>query len=221
MQRIHDTFIDVLQKFVPLADKTVLEVGCGAGYYSAQIAKRCRYLMGIDPDSQKIEIARCLGIPNAHFLPRSAQSICCENGQFDATIFTLSLHHVPTTLMRMALDEAVRVTKPKGRIVVLEPTTRGSFFDAEIQFGAYDGDERPAKLAAQRALADHPALQGLVGIRGETVFKLDDLEDFMRSMAPRDYGRRFKNVDLIPAFLQMHNYTLRATRSVGVYIIRA
>lgn len=221
MHRTQDTFIDVLQKFVPLADKMVLEIGCGTGYYSEQIARRCRYLMGIDPDSQKLEIAGCLDIPNAQFLPRSAQSTGFSKGQFDAAIFTLSLHHVPVTLMRQALDEAVRVTNPAGRIVVLEPTTKGSFFDAEIQFGAYDGDERPAKAAAQKALASHPKLQELVGLRGETVFKLDDLEDFMRSMAPREYGRRFKNVDLIPAFLQTHNYTLKAMRSLVVYKIRA
>ncbi len=221
MQRIQDTFINVLDKFVPLADRVVLEIGCGTGYYSEQIAHRCRRLIGIDPDSQKLEIANCLVLPNAQFLPRSIQSTDFADGRFDAAIFTLSLHHVPVADMRRALDEAMRVTTPGGRIVVLEPTTKGSFFDAELQFGACDGDERPAKAAAQKALEDHPKLQELVGLRGETVFKLDNLEDFMSSMAPRDPGRRFKNIDLIPAFLRTHKYKLRATRSVTIYKIRA
>ena len=41
-----------------LRDRRVLEIGCGDGYRSQQLAKFCNHLVGIDPDAASIEEAR-------------------------------------------------------------------------------------------------------------------------------------------------------------------
>ncbi len=221
MQRIKDDFIKTLTRFVPLTGKMVLEVGCGTGYYSEQIARECKGLTAIDPDRSMLSIARCLDIPNALFFDRSAVATRFTSGRFDATVATLSFHHIERSLMPQALDEAVRVTHPAGRIVAFEPATRGSFFEAEILFDACDGDERKAKDDALRALHSHPRLRSLISLGDQTVFKFDDVEDFKRSMAPRVPGRTLKNTDRLEGFLRAHDYTLMASRSIEIFSIRA
>lgn len=41
MKRIKDTYLSTIQSLVSLEDKTVLEVGCGDGTRTIQIADHC------------------------------------------------------------------------------------------------------------------------------------------------------------------------------------
>lgn len=215
MRRIEDAFMHSLNRLMPLAGKMVLEVGCGAGYYSEQIARQCRALTAIDPDQDKLKLARCLGIPNASFIRASGEETHLSSARFDMVIFTLSLHHMPSDRMGQAIDEALRVGKPDGKLVFLEPGTRGSFFEAEIRFDAGDGDEREAKKTAKRTLSEHPHLNGLVWFSDRTTFVFDDADDFTRAMLPK------KNLDGVLPFLMEHRYTLTAERYIGMYAPRA
>ena len=138
---------------------------------SVDLAGRCGQLVGIDPDPINVERARRRQISNAMFLEGRAEALEFSNAMFDVVVFTLSLHHVAPSLMPEAIDEAVRVTKPNGNVVFLEPGMVGSFFDAEIVFDACDGDEREAKRCAHRTMMAHPRLEITGEYPDETVFQ--------------------------------------------------
>ncbi|OGC84875.1 hypothetical protein A3F55_00120 [Candidatus Adlerbacteria bacterium RIFCSPHIGHO2_12_FULL_53_18] len=215
MKRIRDEFLYKLEKVLPLKDKTVLEVGCGDGRLSAEIARRCKRLAGVDPNRDLIDVARSRNIPNAQFYKRRAEDLPFVYPQFDVAIFTLSLHHIPIDVMKDAIDSVVRVTaatgpKDAGHIVFLEPGTKGSFFNAEIWFDACDGDERKAKTRADRAMLSHPNLELLHRLKDETAFRFSSVEDFRLSMTPK------QNLGDVARFLRRHRRILRAERIITV-----
>jgi ubiquinone/menaquinone biosynthesis C-methylase UbiE len=210
MKRIRDYFLRKLNATAPLQGK-VLEVGCGDGRLSLNLAPRCKILTGIDPDRTKIEQARIRGIRNAAFLQMRAESIVFSSKWFDAVVFGLSLHHVPVPLMHKAINEAIRVTKFGGYIVFLEPAFKGSFFEAEIFFDACDGDERAAKHAAHQAIIAHPGLEGFGHFFDETVFQFDGVGDFIKEMKPK------QNLDKLEEFLKKRAFRLNAERRIDIY----
>ncbi len=211
MKRIKDEFFEKLTGAISLAGKEVLEVGCGEGTRSQDIARACKFLYGIDPSESDINTAIERNIPNAQFSQGSAESLAFNNKTVDIVVFTLSLHHVPKALMRQSIDEALRVLRPGGWIVFLEPGMNGSLFDAEIQFDAYDGDEREVKKNAYAAMMEHPGLVLFKEIADESVFQFDSLQDFMDSMSPK------KDIPAIEPFLIQHNYVLNAERRINIF----
>lgn len=211
MKRIKDEFFKKLADAIPLSGKEVLEVGCGEGTRSQDIARACKFLFGIDPNESDIITARERNIPNALFNQGSAEDLAFDNNSVDVVIFTLSLHHVPKALMRQSIDEALRVLRPGGWIVFLEPGMNGSLFDAEIDFDAYDGDEREVKNDAYAAMMAHPGLVLFKEIADESVFQFDSLQDFMDSMSPK------KDIGGIEPFLVQHNYVLNAERRINIF----
>ena len=211
MQRIKETFLQRLTQIIPLREKSVLEIGCGDGARSVEIAQHCSHLTAVDPCEDQLSAARMRLIPNADFVQGNAQSLNLPANSFDVVIFTLSFHHVPVPLMDAAIDEAVRVVRRGGNIVFLEPDEQGSFFEAEIQFDACDGDEREAKRAAYDAMKGHPDLLLVSEFADETIFHFESLDDFAVSMSPK------ANLDLLKSFLQVHAFTLSAMRRINVY----
>jgi len=211
MKRIKEQFLDELESVFLLEGKNVLEVGCGNGTRSEQIAKRCNKLTGIDPSLENIVVAQNKNISNGVFKEGKAEKLDFADKSFDAVIFTLSLHHVPESLMNQAISEAVRVVKRDGFIVFLEPTMDGSFFEAELKFDACDGDETKEKASAYRAMTEHSQLKLVKEIPDETVFQFDSEEDFIASMTPK------KNLAELEVFLQKYNHILNAERRINVF----
>ncbi|MBI2474185.1 MAG: methyltransferase domain-containing protein [Candidatus Taylorbacteria bacterium] len=211
MKRIKDEFFKKLTDAIPLSGKEVLEVGCGEGTRSQDIARACKFLYGIDPSESDIAAARERNIPNTLFNQGSAENLVFDDNSIDVVIFTLSFHHVPKALMRQSIDEVLRVLRPGGWIVFLEPGMNGSLFDAEIDFDAYDGDEREVKKESYAAMMTHPNLKLFKEIADESVFQFDSLQDFMESMSPK------KSIGAIEPFLARHNYVLNAERRINIF----
>lgn len=213
MERIKDGYLETLQTLVPLSGKKVLEVGCGNGSRTIQIAERCLEIFAIDPDKAAIIRANEeYSKSNIFYSEGVADNLLFESKTFDLVFFTLSLHHVPKELMSKAIDEAIRVVRSDGYIVFLEPAFDGSFFNAEIRFDACDGDERKEKAFAYAAMLSHPGLQEVAEISDETVFQFSSLEDFVDAMHPKK-----NDPDKILAFLEGNNFILNAKRRINIF----
>src|SRR4051794_40332487 len=112
MNRLKDDFLDKLEESVPLFGKSILEIGCGKGSRSVQIAKRCAWLEALDPSADLVAFAKENNASqNINYSVGMAQKLGFQDQKFDVSIFTLSLHHVRVEEMVTAIDEAVRVTK--------------------------------------------------------------------------------------------------------------
>lgn len=212
MKRIKDEYLNIIEKIIPLGGKNLLEIGGGNGARTIQIAKRCKYVISIEPSDELVKFAQSNNpASNIEYLVGKAESLDFPNESFDVLIFTLSFHHVPKDKMTDALDEAVRVTKKSGYIVFLEPAVVGSFFDAEIEFEACDGDEREQKRTAYTAIKNFKDWKEISEMVDETVFQFESVEDFTTSLSPK------KNLEKLKDFLNEHDYILRASRRINVF----
>ena len=214
MVRARENFATIVNLYCALADKRVLEIGCGSGNYTKQLAPLCVEIVAIDPDAAAVQQAQDhVRSPNVAFKVMPVEELARLAGTFEVVIFTLSLHHVPDPLMNEAINEAVRAADSSGFIVFLEPDHEGSFFEAELAFDACDGDEREAKAHAYRAMLSHPRLVGVAELPDQTEFRWDSLAGFVDTMRPR------KNLSQLEPFLQEHHFTLSAKRRINIFKI--
>jgi 2-polyprenyl-3-methyl-5-hydroxy-6-metoxy-1,4-benzoquinol methylase len=188
-----------------LAGKDVLEIGCGKGRITRDLAQHARRVAASDPDADTLEKARAaLSAANVEFMlaPTGVPDLPPES--FDVVIYTLSLHHVPVAEMPDSLRKAARLLRKNGVIMVVEPGEGGSFTETKERFGAGSGDERPAQRSAIHAMH---ALEGWTAgatISFRTLFQFEDDDDFLTNMLP-DYRKRPENfIAEVKRFLDQH-----------------
>lgn len=155
---------DVLFDCLPMADQTVVDVGCGDGSVARQmVARGARLVLGLEVTER--QVTRALAAPpdpRVMILKAGAQAMPLPDGSMDAVVFFNSLHHVPEELMTQALAEAARVLRPGGLVYVGEPIADGPFFTL---LRPVDDETRVRALALAR-LREAAAL-GLIQIREE------------------------------------------------------
>ncbi len=86
---------ELLGQLVSFRDMDVLDVGCGDGRTARNIARSAASVIGLDPDAEKIALARAADLEQA----RRPVDFRCEDvvmkhfpaASFDAVIFTRSL----------------------------------------------------------------------------------------------------------------------------------
>jgi SAM-dependent methyltransferase len=108
--------------FTACAGKRVLEYGCGSGSYAVPMARRGALVTGIDISRRCIEAARreaaAAGFPDTEFIVMDAMDMDFPDESFDLVIGTGILHHLD---LDRCFDELLRVLRPGGRAVFLEP----------------------------------------------------------------------------------------------------
>lgn len=196
-----------------LRDCHVLEVGCGDGYRSQQLASFCESLVGIDPDEERIAEAKSLhSAENVRYEVGTVLDLPYADATFGAAVFVLSLHHIPADQMARAIDEALRVTRAEAPIIFIEPGFCGSFFEADSRFLCVDGDERPGKAAAYAAMLAYSGLREVAEFWDETRYTFDSTCDFLQTFEP-DRGTE----EEIHEFLEEHGHRLTGARRVNVF----
>jgi 2-polyprenyl-3-methyl-5-hydroxy-6-metoxy-1,4-benzoquinol methylase len=188
-----------------LSGKDVLEIGCGKGRITRDLAKHAKRVTATDPDAAAIETARvAISADNVEFMHTPTGLPETSAGPFDLAIYTLSLHHVPADRMLASLSATTNLLNKDGIIIVVEPGTNGSFIDAEERFGVGCGNERTNKATA--ILAMH-SLQGwTVGqtILFRTMFLFDNDDDFFCNLLPGYRQKSASSLNEMKQFLDPH-----------------
>ena len=142
-----DAMSVVAAAFEPIAEKRILDVGCGTGALARSLSSRGACVVGVDPNDEALADAR-RAVPTGTFHRAGAQALPFADRSFDGAVFLNSLHHVPKSDTRRALREAARLVKAAGRIVVVEPLAAGSFFSVLRLVE----DETEVRAAAQKVI---------------------------------------------------------------------
>jgi ubiquinone/menaquinone biosynthesis C-methylase UbiE len=175
----------------------VLDVGCGSGVVTREIARRVGSegrAVGVDPSPGLLavarELARDVGLGDrVEFREGTAHRLPFPDGTFDALVCVTVLAHVPAG--EAAIPELVRVVRPGGRIGVFDLDTDMTTFthpDRELtrRIVAAASDATAVNGWLSREL---PALfqrAGVVDVRARGFFPLEtDLESFYGNMAAR------------------------------------
>ena len=120
----------IRESLAGLADPEVLEVGAGTGRYSVTLAKQGLRTTAVELISHNLEQlkAKLDGTEPIEVFQGNALDLpFLADGRFDLTMLLGPMYHLYTKEDKLrALSEAVRVTKPGGRILVAycmnEPT---------------------------------------------------------------------------------------------------
>ena len=198
-------YIATIRSQCVISGKDVLEIGCGKGRITRDLALHAKRVVATDPNAAALEIARkTIDSGNVEFMLAPTGVPDLPAGSFDVVIYTLSFHHVPVMEMSDSLRQAAGLLNNNGVIVVVEPGNGGSFTKAKERFGAGSGDERPAREAAIRAMH---SLKGWIveeTILFRTLFQFDNDEDFLTNMLP-DYQQQPETFVLdVKWFLDLH-----------------
>lgn len=98
---------------------TILELGCGAGYFTKELARSGAEIVAIDVSADLLEIAKAnCPASNVRFEIQDACALTYSNATFDSVVGSSILHHLE---VGPALREIRRVLKPGGTIYFTEP----------------------------------------------------------------------------------------------------
>ncbi len=104
---------DLLKILSPQPKERILDIGCGTGQLTAQIAQAEAIVTGIDADATMIEKAKA-NYPHLKFAVADARSFQIDT-QFDAVFSNATLHWIPEAeAVIRCIHQAL---KPQGRFV--------------------------------------------------------------------------------------------------------
>ena len=136
--------LDVLAEKVefakPQAHEFALDVACGPGAFVLAVAPRVSFAVGIDFTSEMLRQARQFQaekqILNAVFALADADSLPFPDASFDLVSCQHAFHHISKP--EPVLLEMLRVTKPEGRLLILDPLAP----ESDAKFELYNHIER-------------------------------------------------------------------------------
>jgi ubiquinone/menaquinone biosynthesis C-methylase UbiE len=165
------TYLDLLGV---TAGERVLDVGCGSGVVTREIARRVGAdgrAIGLDPSAELLavadELARAAGLHDrVEFREGSALQIPFSDGFFDAVLCVTVLSHVPGG--ERVIPELMRVVRPGGRVGV---------FDFDSDMTIFTHPDRALTRRVVAASSDALAVDGWLMRRMPMLFGDAGLED--------------------------------------------
>ena len=116
--------LDIFGREGDLANKTILDAGCGTGQFAELLAGHVKQVEGIDTSSEMLVAARNrLGrLKNARLAEASIEQLPFEDDTFDGVVLNQVLHHLddadPWPKHQQVFGELRRVCKPGASVVI-------------------------------------------------------------------------------------------------------
>lgn len=157
----HRSMLDwALRRLPKLKGARVLDIGVGEGQSSVLLARAGAQVTGIDISSEALaratELAKRCGV-KPEFMQMAGEELRFPDASFDAILCISAYHHMD---LERATAEFVRVLRPGGRVVMIEPLATnppawlyrrvGRLFAREAT-----SEESPLRVADLRTLRQH------------------------------------------------------------------
>jgi SAM-dependent methyltransferase len=129
--------LDMIRRYVALEGSRLLDLGCGQGTYVRRFGDFTPRAYGIDIDLQRVQRGAMAGV--GRLCAGVSEKLPFADNAFDGVLLNEVLEHV--TSDRDTLGEALRVTRPGGRVIVFVPNrfypfeTHGVYLGKRYVFG--------------------------------------------------------------------------------------
>jgi len=123
----------------PREGERILDVGCGTGLLTVEIARRIQRgeVIGVDASRPMIDVARRKrGTDVCRFELAVGEDLPYENDSFDAVTSAFFFHHVGWEVKVRCAREILRVLRPGGRVIIADIDRPWTWFG---KFYAYSG----------------------------------------------------------------------------------
>lgn len=159
MARLHwqprlDWIVDTARQ----AGGRVLELGCGCGMLSLELARAGLQVTGVDLSAASIEVADQYrqdnpftdGFGSLEYICGDFDELTWPDGRFDTVVFFRSLHHFPAT--GAVIAKTTRLLKPGGHLLLSEPV-RAHFNEDSARLAALLRLVLPTWIPSEEKLA--------------------------------------------------------------------
>jgi SAM-dependent methyltransferase len=117
LQRLGDSYFDIVTGEMIGPNSIVADFGCGSGRWTKYIAPRVKKVAAIDPSDAIFAADELLaGTPNAELFKASISNLPFADNYFDFGFSLGVLHHIPDT--PQAMRDCVKKIKPGGWFLV-------------------------------------------------------------------------------------------------------
>jgi SAM-dependent methyltransferase len=138
--------LDGLERIVPLSGKRIADIGTGIGHYPMILARRTGRTYGIESDPELLAEARRRAAgshqPNIRIVEGEPTKLPLRNGAVD---IVLTSNILPDDGSLPAIEEAQRVLRPGGRLIVVGYYGRddvAALLEPEVVAQAIDATQR-------------------------------------------------------------------------------
>jgi SAM-dependent methyltransferase len=137
--------LDGLRRLAPWAGKTIVDLGCGTGFWLARYAAEAARVIGLEPDPAVRGRARraVAGLRNTEVLAGSAEHTGLPSHSVDVVHARFAYFFPPGT--EAGLAEALRVLRPGGHLAAVDNDYRWGQFAGLL---AAASSKPPAQVAA-------------------------------------------------------------------------
>ncbi len=131
-----DRRLEMVRRFVPLEGARILDIGCGIGTYVRRFRQFSDDVHGVEVEEERVREAS-RELPNIQLA--HGEALPFPDDHFDLVFSNEVIEHVDDD--RKTVEEAVRVTKPGGCIVLFAPNrlypfeTHGAYIRGRYRFG--------------------------------------------------------------------------------------
>jgi ubiquinone/menaquinone biosynthesis C-methylase UbiE len=116
----------VIDKVVELAsvtsDEQVVDLGCGSGQVTLEVARKARSVLAVDISPGMIERLqqRCLdeGLSNVETLISALETLDLANESVDVIVSNYVMHHLSDSGKKKVVELCYRALRPGGRLVI-------------------------------------------------------------------------------------------------------
>jgi SAM-dependent methyltransferase len=117
-----------MRRLAPWAGRTVVDLGCGTGYWLPRYAAEAASVIGVEPDPalRSAALARVASLPSADVLAGSAERIPLPDRSVDVVHARFAYFFPPAA--DAGLAEVLRVLRPGGHLVVVDNDYRWGEF---------------------------------------------------------------------------------------------
>lgn len=104
----------------PKKGSRILDVATGTGGQAFAFARRGHDVVGVDLTGAMLEVAERKNKYGVKFKVADATRLQFRKNSFDVSCVSFALHDMPLSVREKVLREMVRVTKPKGTIMIVD-----------------------------------------------------------------------------------------------------